>query len=180
MIRALLIVLAAALFWSGCLGGDDEQAAAPPPVATVDDGVSAEDAARTVLSIAEAEPTRAALAARPGDALRARLDAGAVALVDLEGRMGIRPGAITFAKGGRMVGLAWERWTDRDAVATGRMEGVVCDPDCARGRLVAAPATIRLTRPVACPRGRFFDHAAIEVDSDHPEADSNSWLAAPC
>ena len=114
------------------------------------------------------------------DALRARLDAGAVALVDLEGKIAIRPGAITFAKGGRIVALEWERWTARDAVATGRMEGVVCDPDCARGRLVVAPATIRLDKPVACPRGRFFDHAVIEVDADDPEADSNSWLAAPC
>ena len=142
--------------------------------------MSAEDAARPALSIAEAEPTRAALAAKPSAALRAQLDAGAVALVDLEGTMAIRPDAITFAKGGRMVRLTWSRWDDRGAEATGRMEGVICDPDCARGRTISAPATIRLSKPVACPRGRFFDLGRIEVSSDDPDADSNSWLAAPC
>jgi hypothetical protein len=179
MSRLLLAALLAALLCAGCFA-DDEQPAAPKPASTVDDGVSAEDAARPVLSIAEAEPTRAALAAKPSAALRARLEAGAVALVDLEGAMAIRPDAITFAKGGRLVELDWARWDDRGAQATGRMEGVVCDPDCARGRTISAPATITLSKPVACPRGRFFDLGRIEVESDDPDADSNSWLAAPC
>ena len=60
------------------------------------------------------------------------------------------------------------------------MEGVVCDPNCGQGRLIRAPATIRLSRPVACPGGRFFDRGRIEVDSDDPRAASTSWLAAPC
>ena len=180
MTRALLVALLAALAFAGCFGGDDEQAAAPPAVATVDDGVSAADAGRPVLSLADPEPTRAALAAKPGAALRRQLAGGAVALVDLTGAMAIEPREITFAKGGRMLELRWQSWTDRGAVATGRMEGVVCDPDCARGRLITVPATIRLSAPVACPAGRFFDRAAVEVDSDDPEAKSNSWLAAPC
>jgi len=180
MSRLLLIaLLLLALPWSGCLAGDEDEVG-PRPAATIDDGVSEEDAARPVLSLVEPEPTEAALDAKPDAALRARLDAGAVALVDLTGEIGIRPTAITFAKGGRMLDVKWRRWDDRRAVGTGRMEGVVCDPDCARGRLIVVPAVIRLSKPVACPKGRFFDLGAIEVDSDDPEAQSDSWLAAPC
>ena len=106
MSRLLLIaLLALVLPWSGCLAGDEDELG-PQPAATIDDGVSAEDAARPVLSLVEPEPTEAALAAKPGAALRAQLDAGAVALVDLTGEIGIRPEAITFAKGGRMLELA--------------------------------------------------------------------------
>ena len=45
----------------GCGGSD-----APRPVATVDDGVSAEQAAKPVGEVADPLPTRAALEARPG------------------------------------------------------------------------------------------------------------------
>ena len=181
MSRLLLIaLLLLALPWSGCLGlgGEDERPAGAP--APIDDGVSAEDRARPALSVADAEPTRAALAAKPDAALRAQLDAGSVALVDLVGGIGIRPRSITFATGGRLSDLEWQRWDDRGAEGTGQMEGVVCDPDCARGRLVSGRATIRLSSPVACPAGRFFDRGVVEVASDDPEAKSNSWLAAPC
>jgi hypothetical protein len=183
MSRLLLIaLLLPALLCAGCLGvggGEDERPARGGAPA-IDDGVSAEDRARPALSVADAEPTRAALAAKPGAALRAQLDAGAVALVDLVGEIGIRPRSITFATGGRLSELEWQRWDDRGAEGTGRLEGVVCDPDCARGKLISARASIRLSQPVACPAGRFFDRGEIEVASDDPDADSNSWLAAPC
>jgi hypothetical protein len=179
MTRTLIAALLAALLLTGCFG-TDEQPAAPPPPADIDDGVSDEDAARPALSLAPADPTPAARKARPNAEMKARLDAGEVAVVDLEGRIGIRPDEITFAKGGVMVDLKWRRWSDREAVGTGRMDGVVCDPDCGRGRTISAPATIRLSKPVACGHGRFFDLGRIAVRSDDPDADSNSWLAAPC
>jgi hypothetical protein len=158
----------------GCGGG----AGASRPVATVDDGVAPEQAARPVTDVAEPLPTGAALGARPTRALRLRLDAGAVAVVDLEGRMAIRPGELTFAGRGRLEALEWSRWDDRGAAATGRMRGVLCDPTCAQGRRVDVRAAIRLSRPVACPAGRFFDRG--EVVADDPAIESTSWLAAPC
>jgi hypothetical protein len=177
--RALaLATLLAALLCCGCVGADDQPAQAP--VATVDDGVSAEDAARPAITLVDPIPTEAALAARPSAALRRRLDAGAVALVDLSGRIGIRPRVVEFAKDGRLVDVEWRRWGDRGAEGRGRLVGVVCDPDCGRGRRFEAPATIRLSDPFACPRGRFFDRSAIDVASDDPDAEWTSWLAAPC
>jgi hypothetical protein len=172
-----VVALLAALLCSGCVGADEEPAR---PVATVDDGVSAEDAARPAITLVDPIPTKAALAARPSAEMRTRLDAGAVALVDLSGRIGIRPRAVDFAKDGGLVEIEWRRWDDRGAEGRGRLVGVVCDPDCARGRRIEAPATITLSEPVACPRGRFFDRSKVEVESDDPDADFTSWLAAPC
>ena len=60
------------------------------------------------------------------------------------------------------------------------MVGLVCNPTCAQGTTIAVPATITLSRPVACPRGRFFGRGAVDVDSSDPDAESTSWLAAPC
>jgi hypothetical protein len=179
LMRALLLAaLLAATLCAGCLGSDEKSARAPVP--TVDDGVSEKDAARPASTLADPLPTQAALDARPSDELRTQLDAGAVALVDLVGKMDIRPEQIEFAKGGRLVELEWQRWDSRGAEGRGRMIGVVCEPDCGHGTQIEAPATIRLSHPVACPRGRFFDRGRIEVESDRPEAESTSWLAAPC
>jgi hypothetical protein len=163
-----LVVLALA----GC-GGDEQELTAPAATPTPTPTFAAPAGER-------AEPTKAALDAKPGAALRARLDAGAVAVVDLTGRMGIQPAALEFAKGGRLEDLRWTSWGDRQAVGNGMLTGVVCEPTCAQGTTISTPATITLSQPVACPAGRFFDRGRIEVESDDPRAQSTSWLAAPC
>jgi hypothetical protein len=174
MRRAIVTgMLVLALGAAAC--GDDEQefaapAATPVPTPTFDPATAG----------ANAEPTKAARDARPDAALRARLDAGEVAVVDLAGAIGIRPDRLVFAKGGRLEGLEWSTWGNREAVGTGTMRGVVCEPTCAQGTTISAPATITLSKPVACPAGRFFDRGKIEVESDDPAAASTSWLAAPC
>jgi hypothetical protein len=173
-----LLALLAALLCSGCMGSDEQPAQRPVP--TVDDGVSPEDAARPAITLVDPIPTKAALAARPDAALRRRLDAGAVALVDLSGRLGIRPRAVDFAKDAGLVDVEWQRWDDRGAVGRGRMIGVLCEPDCGRGQRIEAPATITLSKPVACSNGRFFDRSKVEVESDDPADKVTSWLAAPC
>jgi hypothetical protein len=174
-----IAALAAIVLLAGC-GGAGETTRAPAPAATIDDGVPDEQAAKPVSELVEPLPTKAAVDAEPAARLRPRLAAGEVALVDLTGRIAIRPRELDFAKGGRLERLEWSRWDDRTAEAKGRMVGVVCQPDCGHGTLIEAPATIRLSRPVACPAGRFFDRGRITVASDDPEAESTSWLAAPC
>jgi hypothetical protein len=171
--RHAWLPIALAVLLGAC--GSSEEEAAPPALPPASGGSS--EAGSTV---GEPEPTKAAEQAEPSPALAARLDAGEVALVDLTGRIGIRPRAFEFAKGGRMESVAWSRWTDRRAQGSGRMVGLVCDPTCAQGTTITVPATITLSRPVACPDGRFFDRARIEVASDDPDAESTSWLAAPC
>jgi hypothetical protein len=172
MRRAIVIGMAALGLVAGC-GGDEQEVPAPAstPVPTP---------AFTEPAGARAEPTKAARDAKPGAALRARLDAGEVAVVDLVGQMGIEPATLEFAKGGRLEGLRWTSWGDREAVGSGTMTGVVCEPTCAQGTTISSPATITLSKPVVCPSGRFFDRGRIEVESDDPAAQSTSWLAAPC
>jgi hypothetical protein len=175
LLAALLLCLLA-----GCgLGGGSEEEA-PRPAATVDDGVPPEQAAKPVGEVADPLPTRAARDAEPGAALRSQLRSGAVAVVDLTGSMGIRPRALVFANGGRLDGLRWSRWDDSGAEASGEMHGVVCEPTCGQGAAVEVPATIRLSQPVACPAGRFFDRGEIEVSPADTDVKPTSWLAAPC
>ena len=167
--RRLGLIAASTLALAGC--GDPERAAAPPAATPTPTPYAAPTGV---------EPTVAAREARPDAALVVRLDAGEVALVDLEGAIGIRPRALEFAKGGRMRDVEWSSWTDRGAEGAGTMVGLVCNPNCAQGTRITVPATIVLSHPVACPDGRFFDRARIEVPSDDPDAQSTSWLAAPC
>jgi hypothetical protein len=175
--RLLAIALCGLLTGCGFGGGSDPEPTPPPPPAGA--GAGAEPA-KPASEVVDPLPTKAALDAQPDAGLRARLNSGQVALVDLEGSMGIRPRAISFAKDGRMEDVQWTRWDDHGAVGRGRMVGVVCNPDCGRGLQITAPATITLSRPVACPKGRFFDRGRIDVASTDPHAASTSWLAAPC
>ena len=172
--RRAASLLLLALVLGACGSSDDDRPSSPALPAASGGTPEAGSAA------AEPQPTKAAEDAKPAPAIAARLDAGEVALVDLTGKIGIRPRAFEFAKGGRMEGVRWTRWTDREAEGTGRMVGLVCDPTCAQGTTITVPATITLSRPVACPRGRFFDRGRIEAQSDEPDAESTSWLAAPC
>jgi hypothetical protein len=171
MRRAVLCALVALAF-AGC-GAREADVRQPEPLG----GGGTPEAGSTT---GEPEPTKAAREAEPPRRLAARLAAGETALVDLTGRIGIRPRAIEFAKGGRIEDVRWSRWTDRTAIGSGRMIGLVCDPTCAQGTTITVPATITLSRPVACPDGRFFDRARIEPASADPDAVSTSWLAAPC
>jgi hypothetical protein len=170
--RRAACLLAMCLAAAGCgAAGEDSQ----PPVVPLATGTPEAGSL-----VSEPEPTQAALDARPGRRMAARLGAGEVAVVDLTGRIGIRPRALAFAKGGRMEGVEWSTWSDRRAEGTGRMVGVICNPTCAQGTTITVPATITLTRPVACPRGRFFGRGEVDVASSDPDAESTSWLAAPC
>jgi len=172
MRRLAFLLLLGPVLAAGC--GDDD------PAGTAVRSLPARTPEKAASQVTDPLPTKAALAARPGRALAAELADGAVAVVDRTGRMGIRPTRIEFAHGGRLYGLKWRRWGDRGAEGSGTMAGVVCEPSCGNGRLIRAPARIRLSEPVACPRGRFFDRARIDVVSDDPHAASTSWLAAPC
>jgi hypothetical protein len=79
-----------------------------------------------------------------------------------------------------MEDVEWTTWTDRRAEGAGRMVGLVCDPTCAQGTTITVPATITLSAPVACPAGRFFGRGKVDAASSDPDAESTSWLAAPC
>jgi hypothetical protein len=179
---ALALVLVLAL--AGC-GGDDAERPAEPR------GYTSELARAAAAlpagegggqAVGDPQPTLAARRARPAGAVRAALDAGAAAVVDLTGRLEIRPATLDVAKDARVEGIEWSRWDGAGAEGEGRLEAVRCDPDCARGVREAGAVRIRLSRPTACARGRFFDRAVVTpVPGPDAVADrTTSWIAAPC
>ena len=163
-----LIALLAAVLASGCLAGCGDEPAAKPVATVVDDDVSAKDAARPVAHRPDPDGRRARRRAQRRAAAQARRRQGGGRRPDRH--MGIRPTRVEFAKGGGMEDLVWQRWGDRGAQGSGRMVGVVCEPDCGHGREIDVPATIRLSEPVACAGRRFFDRGEIVVASDDPDA----------
>jgi hypothetical protein len=90
--------------------------------------------------------------------------AAAVVWTGCAHRPQIRPSAIVFACGDGnfyATGLHWKRWNGTDAVATGTGHQNDCTPNCAAGRFHTFPLTVRLSRVVACVRGRReFSRAA--------------------
>ena len=157
---------------AGCLGGDEDErpAAAAAPI---DDGVSAEDRrGRRSAWPTPSRPRRRSTRSRDA-ALRAQLDAGAVALVDLDGR-DRDPAAHDRVRQGRAdrASSTWQRWDDRGAEGTGTMDGRRVRPRLRAGtlHLRAGDDPARRT-PVACPAGRFFDRGGSRSPSDDPDAD---------
>ena len=174
---ACLTALAAPLL-AGC--GEAEEAAPPQrPAQVKDPDVRAEEIRRATRGI-EHVPTMAAARARPNAEMQARLDAGEVAVVDLTGRIGIRPARLEIASGGLLTKIEWTRWDAEGAEGTGDLRALVCDPDCARGVLEYRDVRIELSRPTACPRGRFFGASAVEARDTRPADQPTSYLAAPC
>jgi hypothetical protein len=69
----------------------------------------------------------------------------------------VRPASIVIACGdGNFYAdhLVWKRWSATGAVAAGIGHRNDCKPYCAAGHFHAFPLTIRLSRVVACVRGR--------------------------
>ncbi|HVX21419.1 MAG TPA: hypothetical protein VHB02_08725 [Acidimicrobiales bacterium] len=52
--------------------------------------------------------------------------------------------------------LTWSSWTPSGATGSGTYTHNLCQPDCAQGRFVSAPTTVRLAYPIATGRGREF------------------------
>ena len=161
--------------------GEAEDAAAPPqrPAQAKDPDVRAEEIRRATQGI-EHVPTIAAARAKPDAEMQTRLDAGEVAVVDLTGRIGIRPRKLEIASGGTLSRIEWSRWDAGGAEGTGDLRALVCDPDCARGLLEYRNVRIELSRPVDCPRGRYFGASAVEAEGTRPADQPTSFLAAPC
>jgi len=181
--RLALLACVAALcapVLAGC--GERDAALAPPPRPAQggpDPDRRAEEIRRASKGIRHL-PTMAAERAKPDAGMQARLDEGEVAVVDLTGRIGIRPEKLAIASGGELSKLDWTRWDAEGAEGTGELRALVCDPDCARGVLEYRRVRIELSEPTTCPRGRFFGASSVEAEDTRPADQPTSYLAAPC
>jgi len=111
-------------------------------------------------------------------AVARRLDAGTVGVMDIEGRVGIRPPQLETAKDGTVEKLSWSRWGADGAQGTGEFALLECKPSCATSQRTRVPAKITLSEVRRCPDGRrYFGSAAVSITSGEPPA---SYVRAPC
>ncbi len=111
------------------------------------------------------------------DAVKAKLEGGAIAVVGVEGVAGVRPTTLDVAADQTISGLRWSRWGTGGARGTGTLRTLDCDPTCAQGSLSTEPAMVELSAPASCPQGRFFSRAAVRPQSGRAPA---SYVRAPC
>jgi hypothetical protein len=147
------LVLCAAL--AGCGGGDDREAGAAAPPGT---GGEPAPGGSTV----DPEPTAQPLRHRRG--AREALAAGGVAVVDLANHVGVEPSSMDVNREQRLSGLRWSGWGAARATGRGRVETLICEPNCATGRLETSRAVIVLSRPRRCGDRRFYTRSSMTYD----------------
>lgn len=156
MRRAWLIGLALVL--GAC--GEAERAAAPQP--TVDPALT--------------RPGRGALPLGQPAPVRDELRAGETGVLGLDGRAAARPARLAIAEDAELERLEWSDWGGETAEARGRLAVLECNPNCASGSVRMVRAVVRLSVPVDCPEGRFYDRAVVTTDGRSPM----SFIQAPC
>jgi hypothetical protein len=173
MRAGLICLLAACLAVAGCGGGDEEGTAAPAA------GVGGEPSAATP-SVAP-EATAQPLAYGPG--AKARLAAGAIAVVDLKNRAAIEPRNMQVNNEQALDGLRWSGWGNPSATGRGGVDTLICDPTCATGRLERSTAMIVLSKPQSCEGRRFYTRSTMtykEPKTGRTRAPDTYLRTPPC
>lgn len=155
MRRALLVGL-------GLLAGCGEAERAVAPRAGVDPALTRPGQGE----LPRGEPAR----------VRDPLPAGATGVAGLDGRGGVRPRRLAIAEDAELERLRWSTWGGARAEGRGRLAVLGCNPDCASGVVRTVTARVRLSGPVDCAEGRFYDRAVVEIDGRDPA----TFIQAPC
>ena len=170
---ALSCVLAACLAVAGC-GGDEESTPAPAAAA----GVGGEPPAATEPVAPEATPQP--LAYGPG--AKAGLAAGAIGVVDLKNRAAIAPRTMDVNAEQSLDELRWSGWGNPSTTGHGGVDTLVCDPNCATGRVDRSTAVIVLSKPRRCGSRRFYTRSSMtyeEPGTGRTRA-PDTYLRPPC
>lgn len=172
MTRAKTIGLLAALLAGAAGCGTEEEIAAPAQTSQ-----PAPAATATPAGDASGEPRRTFAAG-----VEERLDAGAIAVVDLANRVAIEPARLRANREQELKGLEWKGWGTREAVGSGTAETLVCEPNCALGQTSDVPATLTLSGVRACGSRRYYSRArltALEPETDDA-VEPAVYLRTPC
>jgi hypothetical protein len=111
------------------------------------------------------------------------LASGVVGVVDVAGRVGVRPRTLETSADATLRDVRWERWDAAGARGAGRLRILDCDPWCGGGRVRSLPATVRLSMVRECGGRFYFGAAAVRVDpaaSPVRGEQPASYVRAPC
>jgi hypothetical protein len=177
MRRVFVVVLAGALF-AGCGVLDDE---GPAPLGKPDPAV---------YGPAEAVPTTAPLpipappVRSPSAAVARALDEGAIAVVDLTGKIAIEPESLDTASDLTLEGVRWSHWGADGAAGSGRLRIVTCQPTCANSGTKEVTARVTLSGVKRCDGRSYFSGGEVLIDpKDTPSGSGDqpaTYLRAPC
>jgi hypothetical protein len=156
--------LAAVLLFAGC-GGSETTVGAPVAART------ATPAPTTGTPELGPYPTPAL-----SSSVKRRLDAGGVAVIGLDERGGIAPGRLWLNREMQVMRLQWSGWGSPQATGRGRVRTLVCNPNCAQGRLEFAAGTVTLSDIRLCGSRRFYSTAKLETGGKTPA----TYLETPC
>jgi hypothetical protein len=181
VIARCALILVAACVLAGCGVLDDESVSGTPTATPTF------DAKRYGPQHAVARTRPPAIAPKlqtPPDPVAAQLRAGAVGVVDVAGRVAIRPASLDTSDDGTLEQLSWSHWGDDGAAGSGQLRLTECQPNCASGGVKTIPATVTLSGVKTCDGRRYFDEAKIEIDpAQAPDGDSGqpaAYVRAPC
>lgn len=174
----LIALLSAAVVLAGC-GLTPDERVVNPGGPRLDPHVYGPRTASAAVAIPVGRPR-----ARPASpAVASALAAGVVGVVDVSGRVGVRPRTLETSSDGVLEHVRWERWDAAGARGSGRLRILDCDPSCAIGRVRSLPATVTLSAVRECGGRFYFDAAAVRVDpARSPVRGSQpaSYVRAPC
>jgi hypothetical protein len=160
MRRALVL----AVLLCGCGGAASELPAATPTIDMSQFGPS------------KAVPRTAPPAVKL-PALHGSLPAGALGVVDVSGRVGVRPKVLETSEDASVSQLVWSSWAASGASARGEFRVLDCQPTCASGHTRRVAATVELSDVTMCDGRRYFGRASVTLAEG---AAPTSYVRAPC
>jgi hypothetical protein len=114
---------------------------------------------------------------------KAALSSGGIAVVDLSNRVAIQPSLMDVNSEQRLTGLRWSGWGSDRATGEGDVRTLVCDPNCAGGRLGESHGEVVLSAPKRCGGQRFYTRSSMtyeDPDTRKTRAPATYLRTPPC
>jgi hypothetical protein len=174
----LIAVCVLAGLLAGC-GVTPDESVVNPGAPTLDPRAYGPRQASPSVTIAVDRP-----AARPASpAVASALASGVVGVVDVSGRVGVRPRRLETSSDATLQDLRWTRWDAAGARGSGRLRILDCSPSCAAGRPRVIAAAVRLSAVRECGGRFYFDAAEVRIDPTASPVRGEqpaTYVRAPC
>jgi hypothetical protein len=105
---------------------------------------------------------------------------GTLYVVDLTNVGAVKPAKVAFASDATLLHVQWSSWGGSAAVGHGTAVVRLCQPDCATGRIVPYPATVKLSGVKSCDHARFYVDSSVVADTRRGPWHLGSFMRNPC